>query len=123
MIVGALILNRAQTKTLQDTASIMTSLLSGGFFGMFIVGLSDQQGRCPGRRIGLIAANTFVVWTIIPKHWLPGFLSVPFDLYYTGMFGHLVMFVVGYGIGTLLPGHQRDLTNLTIWKQDSTPLR
>jgi len=123
MIVGALILNRAQTKTLQDTASIMTSLLSGGFFGMFMLGFLTNKGDARAVWIGLIAANTFVVWTIIPKHWLPGFLSVPFDLYYTGMFGHLVMFVVGYGIGTLLPGHQRDLTNLTIWKQDSTPLR
>ncbi len=122
MILGAMILDRAQTKTLQDTASIMTSLLSGGFFGMFVLGFLTNKGDARSVWIGLIAANTFVIWTVVPKQWLPGFLNVPFDLYYTGMFGHIVMFVFGYAIGTLLPRKERDLTNLTIWKQDATPL-
>jgi SSS family solute:Na+ symporter len=122
MVIGALILNRAQTKTLQDTALIVTSLLSGGFFGIYMLGFVTNKGDARAVWIGLIAANTFVAWTILPRQWLPGFLNAPFDLYYTGMIGHVVMFVVGYWAGTLLPRRDRDLTNLTIWRQDATPL-
>jgi len=49
-------------------------------------------------------------------------LSVPFDLYYTRIFGNLIMFVVGFLAASLLPKRERDLTNLTVWDQDGSPL-
>jgi SSS family solute:Na+ symporter len=122
MVTGALILDRAQTKTLQDTGTIMNSLLGGGFLGVYLLGFLTNRGDARAVWVGLICADVFTVWTIIPKSWLPGALNVPFDLYYTGIMGHLIMLVVGYAVGSLLWRRKRDLTNLTIWKMDATPV-
>ena len=121
MVVGAAILSRAQTKTLQDTGTILASLLGGGFFGIYLLGFLTNKGDARAVWVGLVFTLTFTIWTILPKHWLPDAVNVPFDLYYTGLMGHLVMFVVGYTVGVLWPGRQRDLTNLTVWRQDATP--
>ncbi len=47
----------------------------------------------------------FTAWTVLAnKGLLPEALSVPFDLYYTGLIGNLVMFLVGYAVARwLLP--------------------
>jgi len=47
---------------------------------------------------------------------------VPFDLYYTTIIGNLVMFGVGFFVGTLLPRRDRDFKNLTVWTQEDAPL-
>jgi exosortase/archaeosortase len=42
--------------------------------------------------------------------------------YYTGLFGHIIMFVLGYSVGKLWPDPKKDLHNLTVWTQDKTPI-
>ena len=46
----------------------------------------------------------------------------PSDLYYTGFIGNIVMFLVGFGASFMLRPTARSLVNLTVWRQDQTPV-
>ncbi len=122
MVVGAMILTATDIKTLQHTGTVMTSLMSGGFLAIYLLGFLTDRGDARAVWIGLFCTFAFTLWTVIPRPWLPQALRFPFDLYYTGLVGNLMMFVVGYLAGSLLPRRPRNLTNLTIWQQDKTPI-
>jgi len=123
MIGGALVLARAETKTLQHTGTILVSLVGGGLLGMYLLGFFTNRGDARAVGIGILCTILFTIWTILAeKQLLPEWLDAPFDLYYTRIIGNLVMFVVGFCAGLLLPERKRDLTNLTVWQQDGTPL-
>ena len=101
MIVGAIFLQTATTKTLQDTATILASLLSGGLLGLYLLGFltkkSSSGGDVKGIWVGIACTLVFTLWTILSKQaLLPEVLTFPFDLYYTGLFGNFIMFLVGY---------------------------
>ena len=123
MIGGAVILARAETKTLQDTGTVIGSLLGAGLLGIYMLGFFTNRGDARAVGIGIVFTLLFTGWTVLAdKGVLPEALTVPFDLYYTGLIGNLVMFAIGFAVGTLLPERERDLKNLTVWQQDSTPL-
>jgi len=123
MIGGAVLLTKAETKTLQDTGTILGSLLSGGLLGMYMLGFLTNRGDARAVGVGIVCTLLFTGWTVLAtKELLPAALSVPFDLYYTGLIGNVVMFAVGFLVGTLLPKKKRNLKNLTVWQQDRTPL-
>ncbi len=116
MIAGAIYLAHAETKTLQDTATVLVSLLAGGLLGMYLLGFFTRKGDARSVWVGIVFTMAFTAWTILAKNGLvPESLSVPFDLYYTGIIGNLVMFVIGYGVASLLPRREKDLTQLTVW--------
>jgi SSS family solute:Na+ symporter len=117
MIGGAIILASVKTKTLQDTGTILTSLVGGGLLGMYLLGFLTNRGDARAVGLGILCTILFTGWTIFSKGG-----SLPFDLYYTRIIGNILMFAVGFLAGTLLPKRERDLTNLTVWQQDSTPL-
>jgi len=124
MIAGAIILNNAETNTLQDAGTILVSLVSGGLLGIYLLGFLTNKGDARAVWLGITCTILFTGWTILSnRHMLPGVLTFPFDLYYTGIIGNLVMFAIGFLSGTLLPGKKRDLTNLTVWLQENTPRR
>lgn len=120
MILGAIALFRFDTKTLQDTSIILTSLVSGGMLGLFALGLLTTRGNSRCVWAGVVMTLLFTLWTILlQKNLLPQSLSAPFDLYYTATLANLLLFVVGYGLALLFPGQQqRDLTNLTVWTME-----
>jgi len=123
MIVGAILLAKSDTKTLQDTATVLASLFGGGLLGMYMLGFLTKRGDARAVGFGIGATLLFTCWTMLSsKQLLPKALEVPFDLYYTIIIGNFVMFIVGFIAGTLLPKKKRDLTNLTVWTQDGTPL-
>lgn len=99
MIVGALYLVEASTNTLQDTATIVTALFAGGLLTIYLIGFFSR--RCDTRHImlGVAATMGFTTWSITSGSGT----AYPFDLYYTGLLGNLVMFVVAYGSSYLLP--------------------
>lgn len=104
MIGGALLLEQASTKTLQDTSTILVSLLAGGLLGLYLLGFLTRRGDSRAAWCGIIATMAFTGWTLLANRGLlPDSLSVPFDLYYTGFIGNLVMFAIGYAAGHLLP--------------------
>jgi len=124
MIVGAIILAYSETKTLQDTSTILVSLCSGGMVGMYLLGFLTKLGDARSVGVGIVCTVLFTGWTVISDKTslLPAWLSVPFDLYYTGVIGNVVMFAVGFLAATLLPRRARELTNLTLYTQDGSPL-
>ena len=99
MIVGAIILSNANTKTIQDTAMVLTSLLAGGLLSIYIVGFFANRGDEKHVMFGILGTMMFTAWTLLSsKALLPEVLLYPFDLYYTGLIGNIVMFVFIYGI-------------------------
>ena len=121
MIGGAIWLARTDTKTLQDTATIITSLVAVGLLGVYFIGFFTRRGDARAIWIGIACSLLFTLWTVLVERasqWLPGFMTAKgFELYYTGLIGNVVMFTVGYFAGVLLPGKPRDLHRLTVWDQ------
>ena len=116
MILGAMYLANAETKTLQDTATILTSILGGGLLGLYLIGFFTKQGDARAVWIGLASTMVFTSWTVLSKNQLlPDSLQVPFDLYYTGFVGNVIMFVVTYFVAAKLYKTQKDLSGLTVY--------
>jgi len=116
MIGGAVYLANAETKTLQDTATILSSVLGGGLLGLYLIGFFTKQGDARAAWAGLVATMVFTSWTVLSKNGLmPDSLSVPFDLYYTGFVGNVIMFVLTYLIARFFLKSNKDLTGLTVW--------
>ena len=121
MIFGAIILVNSETKTLQDTGTIIGSLLGGGSLGMYLLGFLTSIGDARAVGFGIISTILFTLWTILldsSRGILPEALRFPFELYYTGIIGNIVMFAVSFLAATLLAAKARDMTNLTIWKRE-----
>ena len=112
MIGGATLLLYAEGKTLQDVSIKLTSLLGGGVLAIYLLGFGTRIGDARAVWAGVLCTLTFTLWTmgLFPDAW-----TLPFDTYYTAAIGNLVMFVVGFGLATLLPKRPRDLTGLTFW--------
>lgn len=94
MILGALYLIDASTTTLQDTATIVTALLAGGLLTIYCIGFFSKRCSAIHILVGIVATMIYTSWTIVSSYELA---SYPFDLYYTGLLGNIVMFVVAYG--------------------------
>jgi len=125
MIGGATILDRVRTTTLQDTSTILVSLLGGGLLGTYLLGFFTNRGDARAVWTGVVFTMVFTAWTVVAKHWpdaLPSRLRVPFDLYYAGFIGNVLMFLVGFGASFLFGPISRSLRNLTVWQSDSTPV-
>ena len=118
-VYGAVVLIHTETKTLQDAAQILNSLVGGGLVSIFMVGFLTRVGDSRAVGIGIGCTMLFTAWTILAQYqMLPDWLGAPFDLYYTTIVGNLLMFVCVLLVGPLLPRAKRDLTNLTVWDQN-----
>ena len=124
MIGGALLLSITETKTLEHTALVLASIIISGRLGLYLLGFFTTIGDARAVWTGLAFSFLFTLWSVLSENnILPEFLTVPFDLYYTGIIGNIIMFLVGFFTAVLIPAKKRDLTNLSIWTQDGTPLQ
>ena len=124
MISGALLLSVTETKTLEHTALVLASIIISGRLGLYLFGFFTTIGDSRAVWTGLSFSFMFTLWSILSENnILPPFLSFPFDLYYTSIVGNVIMFIIGFLVASLFPGKKRDLTNLSIWTQDGTPLQ
>ncbi|MBO6563548.1 MAG: sodium:solute symporter [Pseudomonadales bacterium] len=94
MIVGALYLIETSTTTLQDLATVLTALLAGGLLTIYLIGFFSKRCNTIHIALGIAATMIYTVWTILSSR---DVVNYPFDLYYTGLLGNVVMFVVAYG--------------------------
>ncbi|MFT6976124.1 MAG: SSS family solute:Na+ symporter, partial [Bermanella sp.] len=121
MISGAIYLANAETKTLQDTATVLTSILGGGLLGLYLIGFFTKQGDARAVWWGLVSTMIFTAWTLLSKNgMLPEVITVPFDLYYTGFVGNVIMFVVTYIVAAKVFPTQKDLSGLTVYDMPKT---
>ena len=125
MILGAMLYASFETNTLSDTTTALTAIVSGGLLGLYLLGFLTKRGD--GRTI-TVAIGFTVAWSLYKTleryDKLPESLLLPWntDDYYTGIFSHLIMFGIGFLVGSLFGRRDRDLTNLTVWTMDKTPI-
>ncbi len=128
MLVIAVWFDSLEKKTFQDTGIIIAAFLGGGLLGIYMLGFFTTWGD--GRAIlwGIILTTVFTVWKggVTLEWWdAPANSWFNTDNYYTGFLANVIMFLTGFFVGGLvskLQGKKRDMTNLTIWTQDGTPL-
>jgi solute:Na+ symporter, SSS family len=108
MVVGAILLLGAQTKTLEDAAIRLIALTSGGLLGLYLLGFLTRRGD--GRSAALAIGATLALSlyrALSPLPWFPAALRIaPLDAvhgYYTALLAHTVMFGVGWAAGLALP--------------------
>ncbi len=130
MIGGAWVFLVSKNKTIADTSVIISAVVAGGLLGLYLLGFLTRIGEARAVGIAIIctvfwsAYMTLIEYDSVLPHWLqiPEGVRLTVDTYYTGIIGHLVMFTAGYAMGVILPRRPRDLTNLTVWTQDRSPL-
>jgi SSS family solute:Na+ symporter len=122
MIGGACVLYAYESKTLLDVATVLTALTSGGLLGLYSVGFFTKVGGDRSIILAIIFTTAYTLYmTLVGLKVIPESLSLNHN-YYTGLFGHIIMFVLGYGIGKFWREPTKDLHNLTVWTQDKTPI-
>ena len=119
MILGAIYLTETETSTLQDTAMILTSLLAGGLLSIYGIGFFTERGDARHILFGISGTMIFTAWTIASSRSLiSDALSFPFDLYYTGLIGNVIMFMLAFGLSLVLvsnKGSHKGKAGLSIW--------
>ncbi|MEJ2682600.1 MAG: sodium/solute symporter, partial [Gammaproteobacteria bacterium] len=79
MVLGAIYLNLAETKTLQDTATILVSLLGGGLLGLYIMGFATRWGDARAAWVGISLTVVYSTWALLSSRgWLPAPYRAPF---------------------------------------------
>jgi SSS family solute:Na+ symporter len=108
MVVGALMLLEARTKTLEDAALRLIALTSGGLLGLYLLGFLTKRGDGRAAAIAIVATLVLSVYRATsPAPWFPDALRFPpLDAvhgYYTALLAHALMFGVGWVAGLFLP--------------------
>ena len=136
MMGGAVLFYAYSDLTLQDFGMKLGSILGGGIFGVYILGFLTTRGTGRSVAIGIVATLLFSIYMaviefmkITPEDFMSAFnctketallLLKPVHIYYVGLLGHLVTFVVAYLVSSLFEP-KRDLTGLTFWTPVSDP--
>ena len=104
MIIGAIILAESETKTLQDAATILSSVVMGGVFGMYLLGFVTNRANSKSVWLGIFITFIFSLmdYSFSNRSLLPNSISVPFDLYYTGFVGHIILFATSFVAAALI---------------------
>lgn len=119
MIIGATIIYNTDDKTAQDTVNKLVAISAGGLLGLYALGMLTRHGSARAVAVAIALTIAFTTYRSMEGlGWVP---ALPIDPYYTGIVGHLLLFGVGYGLGMILPGAKKDLTNLTVWTQSGPP--
>ncbi len=137
MMGGATLFLTMSKLTLQDTGTKLAALISGGILGIYMLGFLTRRGNGRSVAAGIVCTVLFSAYMAvlqmnwITKEWfmntcgLPegpaSFLSHPIHVYYAGLFGHILMFLVIFFAASLFEKEKRDLTNLTIWTTKPMP--
>jgi SSS family solute:Na+ symporter len=108
MIGGALLLLHAHTRTLQDAATTLIALTSGGLLGLYLLGFLTRRGDGRAAAVAIGATLALSLYrALAAEPWFPAALRLgPLDAvhgYYTALLAHTLMFGVGYLAGLALP--------------------
>ena len=93
---------------------------------MYMLGFVTTRTNSKSVWVGIVITFIFSLWSVLAKQGiLPEFLQFPFDLYYTGMIGHILMFASAFVAAALIfkKKEKKDLKNLTVWTQDGSPIQ
>ncbi|HPC16676.1 MAG TPA: sodium:solute symporter [Candidatus Hydrogenedentes bacterium] len=132
MMGGAVLFYRASDLTLQDFGARLGSVLGGGILGVYVLGFLTTRGTGRSVAVGIGATLVFSIYMAViefmkvtPEQFMSLlgcsrtaalWLLKPVHIYYVGLAGHLLTFVVAYLLSSLFE-QKRDLTGLTFWTQ------
>ncbi|HNR35457.1 MAG TPA: hypothetical protein PKO36_09775, partial [Candidatus Hydrogenedentes bacterium] len=118
--------------TLQDFGARLGSVLGGGILGVYVLGFLTTRGTGRSVAVGIGATLVFSIYMAViefmkvtPEQFMSLlgcsrtaalWLLKPVHIYYVGLAGHLLTFVVAYLLSSLFE-QKRDLTGLTFWTQ------
>jgi SSS family solute:Na+ symporter len=130
MLAGAALLMRADSKTLQDSATKLGSLFAAGLLGLYMLGFLTKRGDGRAVAFGIICTLVFTAYMTAVEMKLftvedvmrlgatkgmATWILQPIDTYYTRVIGDLLMFCASYALAAVLFPNKKDLTNLTVW--------
>ena len=104
MIIGALILLESKSETLQDIIITISSLLSGGLLSLYLIGWYTQRYTTIHVWCGLAVTGFCTLWSAAAAQ---GWVGIPFDLYYTGLIGNVVMLLTMWLSAIIYPAERR----------------
>lgn len=135
MMGGAILFYKASDLTLQDFGARLGSVLGGGILGVYVLGFLTTRGTGRSVAVGIAATVLFSLYMAVIEfmkitpdsfvnalgmsRYVAEWLVKPVHIYYVGIAGHLLTFVVAYLIASLFE-KKRDLTGLTFWTQIKT---
>lgn len=123
MMLGAWLFYVSEVKTLNDLAIILGSVCAGGMLAVFLFGVFSRRGDVRAIWIALVTNAVVVTWMILGNRGvLPDRFVLPVNIYYSAMIGNLLTLIVAWLASFVFKPGNRDLTNLTVWDQDDTPL-
>lgn len=94
--------------TIMERAVTVAAILSGGMLGLFFLGFFTRRATRRGCYTGLAACVVFTTWGMLtePKtRVLDLGINFPLNPIFIGIFGHLVVFGVGYAVSRLFGGY------------------
>jgi len=121
--VAYLLIPGESTESLLERVVTLLAILSGGVLGLFALGFLTRRATSRGCIAGIIACLTFTAWGIATRANSAGerFVDLGFNFemhpILIGVFGHFILFGVGYGASLLLGGfcpEGAELERLTI---------
>jgi SSS family solute:Na+ symporter len=124
MLAGAMLFAYTENQTLNDSTTALAAIVSGGLLGLYLLGFLTTRGDA--RSVG-VAIGCTVAWSLYKTLGrygvIPPFGQSSVDDYYTGIIGHIIMFVVGFLAASLIWTKKRDLTDLSVWTLTDKPVQ
>lgn len=123
MIGGALLIHSLSVLTLSDFILAATIIITVGIPSIFLAGMFTRRVGLTAIWFGVVTALIIMLWIMLSNAGrLPDAISFRVPAYYVTVFGNLLALAVALTVSLFVKPKPRDLTNLTVWDQTSTPL-
>lgn len=97
----------------------VSSILTGGIAGLFILAFLSRRANKSGIWIGIVACILFTGWATFSSGKDPlldfGKYNYTLQGVMIGVFGHLILLVVGWGASFFFPAPDESMRELTLW--------
>ncbi|GAB5458333.1 MAG: hypothetical protein Hens3KO_13630 [Henriciella sp.] len=111
-IVAVLMIPQDGATPIAERALVISVIISSGTLGLFALGALTRRATRAGAYAGLTCGVLFTAWGIITEPGTRlidlGIFNFPFNQILIGVFGHVVVFGVGYGVSRIFGGHRPD---------------
>lgn len=97
----------------------VSAIVAGGLVGLFLLAFLAPKAGAAAANIGIAASLVFTAWATLTlnggKIWNLSPFNFPFHDYMIGVFGHLILFGIGYAASFLFPNREAESRELTVW--------
>jgi len=121
MLAGAFTFLKVDTKTMAEVSTVGTAITAAGLLGVFLLGFFTRKASQGSIILGIVCSLVLTVWYLASAlKYLEAPWAYPFDYYYIGILGNLIMLGVGYFLGGFFKKkHMAADAALTIWDTPS----